>query len=107
MLKRSTRGWFVAVLVLMCLTGTAQAQVPTNNTIDPISTLFMQRASLWEPVIARYALSLFWLLAGIQLSYTTIRLVIEGADGKGVVAGLSQRVLVIGFFYLILTNGPA
>jgi len=47
------------------------------------------------------------MLAGIQLTYTTIRLVIEGADGKGVVAGLCQRVLVIGFFHLILTNGPA
>lgn len=107
MFKRSTLCCVVVVLLIACLAGLAVAQVPTNNTIDPISTLFMQRARLWEPVITRYALSLFWMLAGIQLTYTTIRLVIEGADGKGVVAGLCQRVLVIGFFHLILTNGPA
>lgn len=91
---------------IICLSSTAFAQVPTNNTIDPISILFMQRALLWEPIITRYALSLFWILAGIQLTYTVLRLVIEGADGKGILAGLAHRVLMIGFFNLLLTNGP-
>jgi type IV secretion system protein TrbL len=106
-MKRSS--CFALLLVFLGLylyCGPVFAQLPTDNTIDPISNLFIQRATLWEPVIVRYALSLFWILSGIQLTYTLIRLVTEGADGKGVITGLANRVLVIGFFNILLTNGP-
>jgi type IV secretion system protein TrbL len=96
----------VVALIAVAVTPSL-AQAPENNALSTIVEQYRTRSQGWEPVIQRYALSLFWLLATIQFVWTGIRVVIEGADIKGIAAALVQRTLVVGLFYLFLLNGTS
>jgi type IV secretion system protein TrbL len=96
----------VACLYLV-LANDAQAQVaPSNNVIEHITDTYKNAALAWQSVLATHAKSLFWLLASIELSYSAIRLVVDGADIKDFSSMLVQRLLTIGFFYALLVYSP-
>lgn len=97
----------VAAVFVIVLASPSLAQAPENNALSTIVEQYRTRSQGWEPVIRRYALSLFWLLATIQFVWTGIRVVMEGADIKGIAAALVQRTLVVGLFYLFLLNGTS
>ena len=97
----------IAVALIAVFVTPSLAQAPENNALSTIVEQYRTRSQGWEPVIQRYALSLFWLLATIQFVWTGIRVVMEGADIKGIAAALVQRTLVVGLFYLFLLNGTS
>ena len=61
-----------------------------------------QNANQWWRILQRYALSLFWMLATIQLVWTFIPLVLRGADLGEILNELVKFFLVIGFFAALL-----
>jgi len=97
----------IAGALLFVAAPECQAQAPENNALSTIVEAYRTRSAAWEPVIRRYALSLFWLLATIQFAWTAIRVVLEGEDLKGIAAALVKRTLLVGLFYLFLVNGTS
>lgn len=91
----------IAALMLGCV---AYADIGTNNAIDRIVLLYRDNAHSWESSLRGYAISLFWILAGVEFTWTAIRLVLKGADFTEFLAELVNRILYIGFFLMLLLH---
>ncbi|MBI4723826.1 MAG: P-type conjugative transfer protein TrbL [Rhodomicrobium sp.] len=94
-------------LLLVLPAGPAAAAVPTANSLDGIVRLYQENAQKWEATLSNYALTLFWLLAAIEMTYAAIRLAFRGADFGEWMAELVNQILFIGFFLALLTNSSA
>jgi type IV secretion system protein TrbL len=66
---------------------------------------FQQATSSWMTNMEPIALGLFWALAGIDFTWTCITLVLQYDDLKSWMAGFIRKILTIGFFAALLTNG--
>ena len=82
----------------------AIAAETTTNSLDLIINLYKQNASKWESTLSTYALTLFWILAAIDLTLTGIRLAVKGAEFGEWAAELVNQILFIGFFLVVLKN---
>jgi type IV secretion system protein TrbL len=95
----------VAVLALA-----APAHAQSTNLHDASQSyygllhLIQTNASSWTTKLKRYAETLFWSLAVIQLVWTFFPLVLKQVDVGEIVGELLRFVLVIGFFYALLDN---
>jgi type IV secretion system protein TrbL len=78
----------------------------TPAFIDQILQKFSTAAKGWSAVILRAATSLFWILAGLSLSWNLILLVFKRADLLEICADLVRFLMVTGLFAWLLTNGP-
>ena len=87
--------------------GPAAAEISVSQNIDRVVSLYRDAAHNWESVLAEYAKRLFWILAGIELSYAAIRLVLRGADMAEWAAELVMQILFIGFFFELLTQSSS
>jgi len=94
------------VLALFVIAPESQALV-TNNFLDSMVTTYQSKTVAWEGVLRNYALSLFWILAGIEFVWSSIKLAIKGADISEFLAELVNRILYIGFFLTLLLNSSA
>lgn len=72
---------------------------------DSVRTQFLSAAQHWETTLGHYATRLFWLLAFIELIWTSVKLVLRGADLQEWVTELVKYVLFIGFFAALLMYG--
>ena len=98
----------LAVGMILLMVGDARADIPQSGTVlQSIVDQFSSAAGTWEPILRKYALGLFWLLAGIEFAWTGIKLVLEGADLKQFAGELVRRILFIGFFLAVLLNAAA
>ena len=94
----------LVVASLLCIGPNAYAELPQNNALEQILDVYRSNASAWEGALRGYALQLFWLLAGIQFTWTAIRLVIKGADLGDWLSEVTGQILFIGFFLTLLLN---
>jgi P-type conjugative transfer protein TrbL len=78
----------------------------TPAFIDQLLQKFSSAAKGWSAAILRGATSLFWILAGISVSWTLIMLVLKRSDLLEICAELVRFIMFTGFFAWILTNGP-
>jgi type IV secretion system protein TrbL len=60
----------------------------------------------WETTIMDAAKSLFWILAGIEVGIAAVWLAIQAASLDSWFAELVRRIMFIGFFAFVLTQGP-
>jgi type IV secretion system protein TrbL len=95
-----------AALALFVIAPESQALV-TNNFLDSVVTTYQSKTAAWEGILRNYALSLFWILAGIEFVWNSIKLAIKGADISEFFAELLNRILYIGFFLTLLLNSSA
>lgn len=93
----------ILIMLFISLNTTAYA-LPTNNFIDGIVDTFKNGTSSWENRLQGYALRIFWLLAGIEFTWTAIRLALKGADFGDFLAEIVNRIFYIGFFLTLLLN---
>lgn len=91
-------------LVTVLVIGTAYAQMAPGPTVSRIVEVFRDNASQWESSLRQAALGLFWGLAGIEFSWTAIKLALKNADLSEFLAELVNRVLYIGFFLTLLLH---
>jgi type IV secretion system protein TrbL len=96
--------WVGLCLVTMFVTGTAYAQMAPGPTVSRIIEVFRDNASQWEGSLRQAALGLFWGLAGIEFSWTAIKLALKNADLSEFLAELVNRILYIGFFLTLLLH---
>jgi type IV secretion system protein TrbL len=98
--------WFFAIFaifVLICNPLHAQAMDPKVTT-ENLLQYFKDNMTSWEPVLRGYAIRIFWLLAGIEFTWTAIKLAFKGADLSEFLAELVSQIIYIGFYYLLLTQ---
>ena len=100
MTKRSTFILLFGVLLFLSTTPSLAA----DNALDKIVDLYKNNAHAWEETLKNFALSLFWLLAGIEFSFAALRMAFRGADLGEWLGEVVTQVLFIGFFYALLTH---
>jgi type IV secretion system protein TrbL len=60
----------------------------------------------WETTIMDAARSLFWILAGIEIGIAAIWLALQAASLENWFAEIVRRIMFIGFFAFVLSQGP-
>ncbi|APH57194.1 Conjugal transfer protein trbL [Granulibacter bethesdensis] len=94
---------FGTVLLFSDASHAADLSNPTQS-YQGLLDLIQSGANSWNARLLGYAKDLFWSLALIQLVWTFAPLVLKGADIGEIVGELLYFVMIIGFFYALLTN---
>lgn len=76
------------------------------NILDEISDTFKNTASTWAEKLKDYALTLFWILATISLSWTAIELALKHAEFGEIIGELAKYIIFTGLFAFLLDKGP-
>jgi len=93
-------GWFL--LVAIAQTGAlAQSPLPIG---EPILKQFQDATLSWINPLLGYAKGLFFLLAGIEFSWTAITLLLDRHDLEGWVAAFLRKLMWLSFFFILLDN---
>lgn len=95
----------LALVAGLILTQAAFGQTP-NNVVDTVQDSIINQAKGWETTLIQHATNLFWLLAGIEIGISAIWLAINGATLESWFGELVRRILFVGFFLFVLTQGP-
>lgn len=100
-LERALAVGGIACLVLATPTFAQQGQVLTE-----LENQVSAAAKDWEMAILNAARSLFWILAAIEVGVAAVWLAIQAAALESWFAELVRRIMFIGFFAFVLTQGP-
>jgi type IV secretion system protein TrbL len=74
------------------------------STIEQMTAAFQQRAHNWESSLTGVAAKLFWILAGIEFTWTAVQLALKKAEEEEWLSALVGRVMYIGFFWALLMH---
>ena len=102
---RRTTGNYILLgifVFLALMPEVALAAITDNNILDGIVVKYRDAAAQWTQVLKPHALNLFWLLAAIDFSWSTINLVLKRTDLGDFVAELVHRMMFIGFFLALI-----
>ena len=88
----------VIVGLAMLAAGPARAQ----NVVDQVITQYQSAATSWVAPLEHYAMSLFWLLAGIEFTWSMFSLAFRGADLAELFAELFKQFMVIWIFIVFV-----
>lgn len=108
-----SRRAFVRILVaalLLLLASTVYAQsVPAQpvGIYDSIAQQYAQASNSWQAKLLGYATHLFGLLAVIEMSWAGITYLLDKDDPRSLLTAFTKKLIVIGFFFTLLQNGPA
>ena len=92
--------FLVLPLLLLCTTAHADTGV-----LDSVLDKYKAATDAWSTKFLTYGTALFWILAGIEIVWVAIGLVIRHADIQEWVSDLVRWILITGFFWALLTNG--
>ena len=105
MVKRNfARSFLIAGLV--CLACAAPAFAQQGQVLTELENQVSAAAKGWETTITDAAKSLFWILATIEIGIAAVWLAIQAASLDSWFAELVRRIMFIGFFGFVLTQGP-
>ncbi len=90
-------------VVLLLLAGPVLAA--DGAVLDNLKDQVISAAKGWEGTITNAAQSLFWILAGIEFGIAAVGLAIQAAALEAWVSELVRRIMFVGLFAFILTNG--
>ncbi|MHB0952788.1 MAG: P-type conjugative transfer protein TrbL [Allorhizobium sp.] len=93
-----------AALACLALANPALAQ--QGQVLTELENQVSSAAKGWETTIMDAARSLFWILAGIEVGIAAVWLAIQAASLDSWFAELVRRIMFIGFFAFVLTQGP-
>lgn len=108
-MKKKTYPYLI-VLLLISFSACCHAQgsgMDSRDLLDNILYRFANTASMWSQTILSYARYLFWSLALISMVWTYGLMALRKADIQEFMAETVRFLVVVGFFYWILDNGPA
>ena len=98
----------VIMLLFMLLIPNAYAQgVPDSGAIDELLRTFETAAGLWPPVLRQYATYVFVALVTISWSWTFFWMAFKEANIAELLAELTRRSVMVGFFYWLLMDGTS
>lgn len=85
----------------------ANAAIDNAGVLDNVLTRYQAAASTWQAVITSHASWLFWVLATISMVWTFGMMVLRKADIGEFFAEFIRFTVTTGFFWWLLSNGPA
>jgi type IV secretion system protein TrbL len=92
---------------VVCLMLATPAFAQQGQVLTELENQVSAAAKGWETTIIDAARSLFWILAGIEIGIAAVWLAIQAASLDSWFAELVRRIMFIGFFAFVLTEGPA
>ncbi|MBB4571555.1 P-type conjugative transfer protein TrbL [Rhizobium leucaenae] len=104
MVKFTARTFLIAGLVAVVFVAPAFAQ--EGQVLTELENQVSAAAKGWETTIMDAAKSLFWILATIEVGIAAVWLGIQAASLDSWFAELVRRIMFIGFFAFVLTQGP-
>jgi type IV secretion system protein TrbL len=103
----SSRGTALALLSAgLIITAAHPALAQEGSVLTTLQTQITAAAKNWETTVADAARSLFWILATIEIGIAAIWLAIQAASLESWFAELVRRILFVGFFAFVLSEGP-
>ncbi|WP_429933026.1 P-type conjugative transfer protein TrbL [Agrobacterium vitis] len=78
-----------------------------GQVLTTLENSVVTAAKGWETTVMNAARSLFWILAGIEIGIAAVWLAINAASLDSWFAELVKRIMFIGLFAFILSEGPA
>ncbi|KEZ98452.1 conjugal transfer protein, partial [Xanthomonas vasicola pv. vasculorum NCPPB 895] len=97
----------VAGLMLLLYSAAASAAPMDTNILDSVLAKYQAAATAWGSVMVNYASWLFWSLALISMVWTFGMMALKNAGIQEALAEIVRFFAVLGFFWWILSNGPA
>ncbi|NTF44049.1 P-type conjugative transfer protein TrbL [Rhizobium sp. AC27/96] len=98
------RSFLIAGLLFLAYVAPAFAQ--EGQVLTELENQVSSAAKGWETTIMDAAKSLFWILATIEIGIAAVWLAIQSASLDTWFAELVRRIMFIGFFAFVLTQGP-
>ncbi len=95
------------LIILLWWPGEAQAAINSAGLLDTALQNFQTSAAGWATYITARASWLFWMLASISLVWTMGQLALRRADIGEFLGEFISFTVMTGFFWWLLTNGPA
>ncbi|MGZ7172285.1 P-type conjugative transfer protein TrbL [Burkholderia gladioli] len=92
---------------VVAYTATVAAAPLNSNVVDSVMGKYQTAASAWGSVMVSYASWLFWGLALISMVWTFGMMALRNAGIQEALAEIVRFIAVLGFFWWILSNGPA
>lgn len=105
MVKAGLKIAFLA-FTAVCLLSASPALSAQGQVLTELENQVSAAAKGWETTIMDAAKSLFWILAGIEVGIAAVGLAIQAASLDSWFAELVRRIMFIGFFAFVLTQGP-
>ncbi|WP_160012108.1 P-type conjugative transfer protein TrbL [Rhizobium sp. 18055] len=90
----------------ICLLLAAPAFAQQGQVLTELENQVSTAAKGWESTVMDAAKSLFWILAGIEVGIAAVWLAIQASSLDSWFAELVRRIMFIGFFAFVLTQGP-
>lgn len=90
----------------LCLAFAAPAFAQQGQVLTELENQVSTAAKGWETTIMDAAKSLFWILATIEVGIAAVWLALQAASLDSWFAELVRRIMFIGFFAFVLTQGP-
>ena len=100
----STVAVSLAAMVIFLLAGPAAAQ--EGSVLTSLQSQITTAAKGWETTVTNAARSLFWILAAIEIGIAAVFLAAQAASLDGWFAEIVRRVMFIGLFAFVLSEGP-
>ncbi|MTW05899.1 P-type conjugative transfer protein TrbL [Pseudoduganella ginsengisoli] len=97
----------VTLIAFVSFLPTASAQLQADGILDTVIAKYQQAASQWAATLTGYASFLFWGLAGLSIVVTFGFMALRRADPMEFFAELFKFSFTTGFFWWLLSNGPA
>ncbi|AMD56980.1 conjugal transfer protein TrbL [Agrobacterium tumefaciens] len=91
---------------VVCLITAVPAFAQQGQVLTELENQVSAAAKGWETSVMDAAKSLFWILAGIEVGIAAVWLAIQAASLDSWFAELVRRIMFIGFFAFVLTQGP-
>ncbi|WP_312223662.1 P-type conjugative transfer protein TrbL [Rhizobium rhizoryzae] len=91
---------------IACFLFATPAFAQQGQVLTELENQVSAAAKGWEITIMDAARSLFWILAGIEVGIAAVWLAIQAASLESWFAELVRRIMFIGFFAFVLTEGP-
>ncbi|MBP8203363.1 MAG: P-type conjugative transfer protein TrbL, partial [Pseudomonas sp.] len=95
------------LITLMCVSMDANAAIDSYGLMDDVLQKFKDNASSWAATFEAAATRLFWILATISMVWTFGMMALRKADIGEFFAEFVRFTIMTGFFWWMLTNGPA
>jgi type IV secretion system protein TrbL len=96
----------ILIAGLLCIAYAAPALAQQGQVLTELENQVSTAAKGWETTIMEAAKSLFWILATIEIGIAAVWLAIQSATLDSWFAELVRRIMFIGFFAFVLTQGP-
>ncbi|MNS01525.1 TrbL/VirB6 plasmid conjugal transfer protein [compost metagenome] len=92
---------------IACVLFAAPAFANQGQVLTELENQVSAAARGWQTTVMDAARSLFWILAGIEVGIAAVWLAIQAASLDSWVAELIRRIMYVGFFLFVLTQGPS